>query len=117
MPLSDMPFPPHTSDRDSTPLPSANHEAFEGNRNPTSDKKVEDEKRSKSAPIAKGREVEFQNGGAGGEDIKTPELPPNQPNIFDDPPKDDPEWRESLKALTGKEAPTEDDRDREAFEL
>jgi hypothetical protein len=70
MPLSDIPFPPHTADRDSTSLPSANHEAFEGNRNSTSGKKVEDKKRSKPAPIAKGREVELQNGGTGEEDIK-----------------------------------------------
>jgi putative DNA primase/helicase len=52
----------HTSDRSSTSLPSCNHEAFEGNQNSTSNKKVGDEKRSKPLPIDKGREVEFQNG-------------------------------------------------------
>ena len=59
-----------TPGQSSTSLPSSDHEGFEGNRNSTSDKKVEDEKRSKPAPIAKGREVELQSGGTGEEDIK-----------------------------------------------
>ena len=58
------------TDRSGTPVPSANHAYFEGNRPGTPDKKVPSEKRSKPASIAKGTEVPFQKGGTGEEDIE-----------------------------------------------
>jgi hypothetical protein len=108
--------PPHTSDRDSTPLPSANHEAFREDQDSTSNKKVELKNSLKPAPIAKGRGVEPWNEGTGGEDIKTPELPPKQPDLFNNPP-DDPEQKESSDSPAEMKSPPEDDQGREVIEL